>query len=148
MSVGGLVDRELGSELGQVTAEIPGTLLPDPPVIEDPYPFYRRLQMYAPVWKVAARELFTVSSFALLADAVARVGDSSSNMRAFLYRDEEGLPGRISLGDTGADALATADPPDHKVYRNVVFSELGAKRMPAVESEILVPEKCPSESKA
>jgi cytochrome P450 family 144 len=119
-----------------VTAEIPGNLLLDPGVIEDPYPFYRRLQMHAPVWKVPDREVFTVSSFALLADAVARVDDFSSNMRALLYRDEEGLPGRLSFGDAGVDALATADPPDHKMHRNVVFSELVARRMAALEPEI------------
>jgi cytochrome P450 len=119
-----------------VTVRIPGTLLLDPEVIEDPYPFYRQLQMHAPVWRVPDREVFTVSSFALLADAVARFDDFSSNMRALLYRDEEGLPGRLSFGDAGVDALATADPPDHKTHRNVVFSELVAKRMAAFEPEI------------
>ncbi len=77
-----------------------------------------------------------MSSFALLAEAVARVEDFSSNMRALLYRDEEGLPSRLSFGAAGIDALATADPPDHKVHRNVVFSELVAKRMAALEPEI------------
>jgi cytochrome P450 len=119
-----------------VTPDIPGTLLLDPGVIEDPYPFYRQLQMHAPVWRVPDREVFTVSSFALLADAVARVDDFSSNMRALLYRDEEGLPGRLSFGDAGVDVLATADPPDHKMHRDVVFSELVAKRMAALEPEI------------
>jgi cytochrome P450 len=119
-----------------VTGEIPGTLLLDPGVIEDPYPFYRRLQTEAPVWRVPDREVFTVGSFALLADAVARVDDFSSNIRALLYRDEEGLPGRLSFGDAGVDVLATADPPDHKVHRNVVFSELVAQRMAALEPEI------------
>jgi len=74
-----------------VTVEISGTLLLDPKVIEDPYPFHRRLQMHAPVWGVSDRDVFTVNSFALVADAVARVDDFSSNMRALLYRDEEGL---------------------------------------------------------
>ena len=119
-----------------MTPDIPGTLLLDPGVIEDPYPFYRQLQMHAPVWRVPDREVFTVSSFALLADAVARVDDFSSNMRALLYRDEEGLPGRLSFGDAGVDVLATADPPDHKMHRDVVFSELVANRMAALEPEI------------
>jgi cytochrome P450 family 144 len=119
-----------------VTTKIPGTLLLDPEVIEDPYPFYRRLQAHAPVWRIPDREVFTVSSFALLAEAVARVDAFSSNMRALLYRDEEGLPGRLSFGEAGVDALATADPPDHKMHRDVVFSELVAKRMAALEPEI------------
>jgi cytochrome P450 len=119
-----------------VTLALPGTLLLDPGVIEDPYPFYRRLQMQAPIWQVPDREVFTVSSFALLADAVARVDDFSSNMRSLLYRDDEGLPSRLPFGDAGVDALATADPPDHKMHRNVVFSELVAKRMAALEPDI------------
>ncbi len=45
--------------------EIPATLLLDPTVIEDPYPFYRRLHRYAPVWQVPGTEVFVVSSFAL-----------------------------------------------------------------------------------
>jgi len=119
-----------------VSAEIPGTLLLDPGVIEDPYPFYRQLQIHAPVWNVPNRDIFTVSSFALLAEAVTRVDDFSSHMRALLYRDDEGLPSRLSFGDAGVDALATADPPDHKLHRNVVFSELVAQRMAALEPEI------------
>jgi hypothetical protein len=35
-----------------MSREIPGTLLLDPKVIEDPYPFYRQLHRYAPVWRV------------------------------------------------------------------------------------------------
>jgi cytochrome P450 family 144 len=120
-----------------MSQDIPGTLLLDPAVIDDPYPFYRRLQEHAPVWKVPGREVFIVSSFALLADAAARVEDFSSNMRALLYRDEEGLPGRLSFGDAGVDALATADPPVHKAHRNLVFSELVARRMAALEPEIV-----------
>jgi hypothetical protein len=38
--------------------EIPGTLLLDPKVIEDPYPFYRQLYRYAPVWRVPGTEVF------------------------------------------------------------------------------------------
>jgi cytochrome P450 len=116
--------------------DLPGTLLLDPGVIENPYPFYRRLQMQAPVWRVPDRDVFTVSSFELLVDAVTRVDDFSSNMRALLYRDEEGLPSRLSFGEAGVDALATADPPDHKMHRNVVFSELVAKRMATLEPDI------------
>ena len=35
-----------------VHEEIPATLLLDPRVIEDPYPFYRQLHVKAPVWQV------------------------------------------------------------------------------------------------
>ena len=57
-------------------------------------------------------------------------------MRALLYRDDEGLPGRLEFGGEGTDALATADPPVHKMHRDVVFSELVAKRMATLEEPI------------
>jgi cytochrome P450 len=117
-------------------ARLDGTLLLDPEVIDDPYPFYRELHTAAPVWRVPGRDVFVVSTFALVAEATSRVDDFSSNMRALLYRDDEGLPGRIAFGDIGADALATADPPIHKLHREVVFSELVANRMTAIESVI------------
>jgi cytochrome P450 len=119
-----------------MTQSIPGTRLLDPGVIQDPYPFYRQLQIDAPVWQVPDREVVVVSSMAPLAEAAGRTEDFSSNMRALLYRDEEGLPARLSFGDVGVDALATADPPDHKVHRSVVFSELVEKRMATLEPEI------------
>ncbi len=126
-----------------MTEVLSGTLLLDPDVIEDPYPFYRQLQRLAPVWQVPGRDVFTVSSYALVADAVARPEDFSSNMRALLYRDDEGLPSRFSFGDAGVDALATADPPDHALHRDLVFSELVAKRMDALEPEVdLIADQC------
>ena len=45
-----------------MTQDIPGTLLLDPKVIEDPYPFYRRLHRHAPVWQVPGTEVFVVGS--------------------------------------------------------------------------------------
>src|SRR5262249_49550140 len=93
--------------------EIPGALLLDRKVIEDPYPFYRQLHRYAPVWRVPGTEVFVVSSFALLAEAVTRVEDFSSNIRCLLYRDENGLPARLPFDDSSTQTLATADPPAH-----------------------------------
>jgi cytochrome P450 len=119
-----------------MTDQLEGTLLLDPDVIDDPYSFYRELQRNAPVWRVPKRDVFIVSTFGLVAEATSRVADFSSNMRALLYRDDEGLPGRIAFGDVGVDALATADPPIHKLHRDVVFSELVAKRMTALEPVI------------
>ena len=46
------------------------------------------------------------------------------------------LPGRLEFGGEGTDALATADPPVHKMHRDVVFSELVAKRMATLEEPI------------
>jgi cytochrome P450 len=119
-----------------MTGDLPGTLLLDPPVIENPYPLYRRLREEAPVWRVPGTDIFVVTSFALLVEATARVEDFSSNMNFLLYRDDRGLPCRWSFGESGGYVLATADPPDHKIHREAVFSELVAKRMAALEPEI------------
>jgi cytochrome P450 len=116
--------------------QLDGTLLLDPEVIDDPYPFYRELRTTAPVWRVPGRDIFVVSSFGLVAEAASRVDDFSSNMRALLYRDDEGLPGRLAFGDVGVDALATVDPPTHKLHREVVFPELVAQRMVGLESVV------------
>jgi hypothetical protein len=98
-----------------VTEPIPGTLLLDTKVIDDPYPFYRLLHTHAPVWEIPDTGLFTVSTFELVPEASARVEDFSSNISYLLYRDATGLPRRLSYGDAGVHALATADPPTHAV---------------------------------
>jgi len=84
-----------------MTQELPGALLLDPKVLDDPYPFYRELREKAPVWEIPGTEVFTVSTFELLAEAAGRVEDFSSNMKCLLYRDEAGLPGRFTFGDAG-----------------------------------------------
>jgi len=116
--------------------EIPGDLLLDPRVLDDPYPFYRRLRDEAPVWGVPGTEVFTVSTFEMVAEAAGRVEDFSSTVKFLLYRDAAGLPGRLDFGD-GGQALATADPPLHAVHRDAVFPELVAKRMEALEPDIV-----------
>lgn len=54
-----------------MTQGISGTLLLDEEVINDPYPFYRRLHAEAPVWDISGTGLFAVSTFELLAEAAA-----------------------------------------------------------------------------
>jgi cytochrome P450 family 144 len=116
--------------------EIPGELLLDPRVLDDPYDFYGRLRDEAPVWGVPGTEVFTVSTFELVAEAAGRVEDFSSNMKCLLYRDDAGLPGRLDFGE-GGQALATADPPLHAIHRDAVFPELVAKRMETLEPDIV-----------
>ena len=128
--------RQSKGEYGPMTGDLTGTLLLDPPVIENPYPFYRRLREEAPVWRVPGTDVFVVTSFALLLEATGRVEDFSSHMNFLLYRDDRGLPCRFSFGDTGSYVLATADPPEHKIHREAVFPELVAKRMAALEPEM------------
>jgi cytochrome P450 family 144 len=120
-----------------VTQDVPGTLLLDRGVIDNPYPFYQRLRAQAPVWQVADTGLFAVSSFDLVAEATGRVEDFSSNITCLLYRGDDGLPCRLSHGDAGPQALATADPPMHTLHRSTVFPELVAKRMNELEPDIV-----------
>ena len=114
---------------------LPGTLLLDPKVIQDPYPFYRTLHRHAPVWQVPETDVFVVSSYALLTEAAGRGGDFSSNMRYLLYRGENGLPCRLEY-NTGIQTLASADPPVHTLHKNTVFPNFVAKRMLLLEPEI------------
>jgi len=120
-----------------MTPGIPGTLLLDANVINDPYPFYRRLRAEAPVWEVPGTGLFTVSTFALVSEVTGRVEDFSSNLRCLLYRDGTGLPCRLPFGDAGTQVLATADPPVHTLHRNTVFPELVANRMAEIEPDLV-----------
>jgi len=119
-----------------MSQEIPGTALLDREVLDNPYPFYGQLRQQAPVWRVPGTEVFVVTSFALLEEAARRVKDFSSHMRCLLYRDEQGLPARLSLDGFGVQALATADPPVHPVHKRAVFPEFVAKRMALLEPEI------------
>jgi cytochrome P450 family 144 len=118
-----------------MSADIPGTTLLDPAVIDDPYPFYSRLREEAPVWRVPGTDVCAVSSFALVAEATAWVEDFSSIMHNLLYMGEDGLPARLSLGD-GMQAMAVSDPPVHTVHRAAVFPELMARKMAGFEPDV------------
>jgi cytochrome P450 family 144 len=122
---------------------ISGTHLLDPAVIAEPYGFYEELQSDAPVWEVPGTGIFTVATYQLLAEAASRVEDFSSNLNCLLYQDAQGMPCRLPFGDAGIQALATADPPMHSLHRGTVFPELVAKRMAALEPEVVeIAEDC------
>jgi cytochrome P450 len=122
---------------------ISGTRLLDPAGIAEPYGFYEELRAEAPVWEIPGTGIFTVATYQLLAEAAARVEDFSSNLNCLLYRDANGMPCRLPFNDAGVQALATADPPMHAVHRDTVFPELVAKRMAALEPEIVeIAEDC------
>ena len=72
--------------------DLPATLLLDASVIDDPYPFYRRLVAEAPVWCIPDTEIVIVSSYDAVTEVVSRVDDFSSNLHALLYRTAVGTP--------------------------------------------------------
>lgn len=112
------------------------TLLLDASVIEDPYPFYRRLVAEAPVWRVPDTDIVIVSSHGAVTEVIGRVDDFSSNLRAILYRSALGTPALMPFAAAELQALATADPPMHGRHRSTVFPELVARRMTALRPDI------------
>jgi cytochrome P450 family 144 len=105
------VDASLLRELVHVTLEIPWSLLLDPTVIDDPYPFYRQLRDEAPVWRSRVPGCSRSARSTSLPRQPAESEDFSSNLRSVLHRDDKGLPCRITFGDGTGHVLATADPP-------------------------------------
>jgi cytochrome P450 family 144 len=120
-----------------MTQEIAASLLLDPDTIQNPYPFYRQLREQAPVWRVPGTEIFVITSYALLVEAAQKPEVFSSNMRCFLYRDENGLPARLNIGEFAVQALASADPPVHTAHKRAVFPKFVEKRMALLEPEII-----------
>jgi len=116
---------------------LPASALLDPAVIEDPYPFYRRLVAEAPVWRIPGTEIVTVSSFAAVTEATGRSAELSSHLRGVLYRTDTGAPSVLPFdGGPGTDVLATADPPMHSRHRAAVFPELVSRRMARLRPEV------------
>jgi cytochrome P450 len=119
-------------------AELAASMLLDPNILDAPNDFYAALRTQAPVWPVTGTDVFTVSTFELVSEAVGRPEDFSSTMQSFLYRDDEGLPARLDIAGAAPPTLATADPPLHTTHRKAVFPELVARRMRTLEDEIRV----------
>ena len=139
--------RGRSGKLADMDHTISGTHLLDPAVIDEPYAFYDDLRANAPVWEVPGTGIFTVATFELTAEAAGRVEDFSSNLHCLLYRDAHGMPCRLPFGHAGVQALATADPPMHAMHRDSVFPELVAKRMAALEPDIVeIAEDCVAEA--
>lgn len=106
----------------------------DPQVLEDPYPFYRRLRETAPVWPVGDSGFYFVSRWDLVVEATERAEDFSSNLTAALMKSAEGL----AVAPMGPPAdpthvLATGDDPLHHAHRRLVLPTLVAMRITALE---------------
>jgi hypothetical protein len=70
-------------------------------LIEDPYPLHARLRQEAPVWHVPGTEAFFVSTWKLVAEAVARVDDFSNHFRHALFTEDDGAVGLLNFGTEG-----------------------------------------------
>lgn len=111
------------------------SLLLDPAVVQDPYPFYDELRATAPVWQAGPDDIFAVTSFEPLADAARRIEDFSSVLTAFLYRGDDGVLAKIPA-DLGEPTLAVADPPVHTAHKQMIFPKFVSKRMALIEDEV------------
>jgi cytochrome P450 len=120
---------------GLDSGDLPATLLLDASVIDDPYPFYRRLVAEAPVWCIPDTGIVIVSSYDAVTEVASRVDDFSSNLRALLYRTALGTPALLPF-ESPLQTLAVADPPVHAKHRGAVFPELVARRMAALRADI------------
>lgn len=102
----------------------------DPAVLDDPYPLYRALREHAPVHRVPGTDFFLVSSWAAVAEAVARPADFSSHLTGVLVARPGAAPTTFDLDATGqaVHVLATADADVHAVHRGIVGPAL-AKRV-------------------
>ena len=107
-------------------------------VLADPKPFYEFLRTHAPVWELPGSSTFMVTSAALVAEAVTRIDDFSSNLSSLIFRGDDGCPVVFDLTPLGdaTHVLATADPPIHGPHRKLLQSNLTPKHADRLESEI------------
>lgn len=110
----------------------------DRSVVDDPYPFYARLRDEAPVWQVPGTRTHYVAPWALVADAVARPDDFSSNLTAVLIEGEDGLPTELDMTPLGPaiNVLATGDEPAHGPARKLVAPHFTLRRLAVLEQSL------------
>ncbi len=103
--------------------------------LSDPYPTLTRLCRDQPVSRVGDSSFFAVTSWALIAEAVARTDDFSSNLTATMVWKEDGTVEEYPVARFGSPVhvLATADSPEHRAHRASVMPSLVAKRVRALE---------------
>ena len=105
-------------------------------IVDDPYPFYAQLRESAPVWRVPGTRTFFVATWELVAEAVARVDDFSSNLTAVLITDADGGATEFDMTALGSaiNVLATGDEPDHTPQRKLVAPHFTAGHLAVLES--------------
>jgi cytochrome P450 len=90
--------------------------------IDDPAPVYAALRERAPVWEMPGTGSFVVASARLVAEAVGRPEDFSSNLTSLLYTGDDARPTVFDMTHLGrgTHVLATADPPVHTLHRRLL----------------------------
>ena len=102
--------------------------------LQDPYPTYARLRAEAPVFRDPKNDVVYVSTYDLV-NEVCRQPEIFSSKFGHLFRGSgEETPDPevveiLSKGVPPADALQTADPPYHALYRRIAQRAFGYKRI-------------------
>jgi cytochrome P450 len=108
-------------------------------VLADPFAAYRQGLIESPVYAVPGTDVTMVLSYALVAEAAARVDDFSNDFGAILAGTRSADPEVVAVLDKGwpmRDTLLTADPPDHTRFRKLVNLAFSMKRVDALEAHV------------
>ncbi len=103
----------------------------DPAVIENPFDFYRAAREEAPVYRLPDTDIFFVSRYDDVRQALKRTDDFSNDFLEQLNvplknREAEAV---YANGWGVADTLLTLDPPRHRVYRSLLNKVFSQKRV-------------------
>lgn len=115
-----------------------GLALFDDRCIQDPHELYAAMHRAGHVHPIGESSFYAVSSWAAVAEALARCEDFSSNLTATMMYQPPRTVSAFELGQLGGEiqALATADEPAHSVHRKLLLPQLAAKRIRAFEPYI------------
>lgn len=108
-------------------------------VLADPFAAYQQALATSPVYEVPGSGVTLVLSYALVAEATARVDDFSNDFSAILSGVRSSDPDVAAVLEKGwpqRDTLLTADPPDHTRFRKLVNLAFSMKRVDALEAHI------------
>ena len=107
----------------------------DPAVIEDPFDFYRAAREEAPVYRLPDTDIYFVSRYEDVRQALKRTEDFSND-----FLDQLNVPLKskeaeaiYAQGWAVADTLLTVDPPRHKVYRKLLNKVFSQRRVDGME---------------
>lgn len=108
-------------------------------VLADPFAAYQQALSDSPVYTVPGAGVTLVLSYALVAEATARIDDFSNDFSAILAGRRSADPDVVAVLDKGwpqRNTLLTADPPDHTRFRKLVNLAFSMKRVDALESHV------------
>jgi cytochrome P450 len=106
-------------------------------VIENPHPFFARLRREHPLSRVGDTGVHLVASWKLIDEALHREADFSANLTGVLVRGADQQPAIFEIGALGGShVIATADEPDHGVYRLLAQPRLAPAQIARLEAQL------------